>query len=105
MQTLENAGFTRVVGAQDGFSPDAQLLIDIRGFEVTLDAQPSAHVKVAAKLLGADGKIIEGKDFESSSSAEGADPAAVFAALNVAFGKVAYDLGIWMRTAVKAQSS
>jgi phospholipid/cholesterol/gamma-HCH transport system substrate-binding protein len=104
VQTLENAGFTRVVGAQDGFSPDAQLLIDIRGFEVTLDPQPSAHVKVAAKLLGADGKIIGGRAFEGSSPAEGKDPAAAFAALDMAFGKVAYDLGVWVGTAVKPQS-
>ena len=105
VQTLENAGFTRVAGAQDGLTPDAQLLIDIRSFEVALDPQPSAHVKIAAKLLGADGKIIGGKDFEFSTPAEGSDPAGVFAALNAAFGKVAYDLGVWMGTAVKSQSS
>ncbi|MBV8443005.1 MAG: membrane integrity-associated transporter subunit PqiC [Hyphomicrobiales bacterium] len=104
VQTLENAGFTRVAGAQDGLSPDVQLLIDIRSFEVTLDPRPSAHVNVAAKLLGADGKIMGGKDFDGSTPAEGADPAAVFAALDEAFGKVAYDLGVWIGTTVKAQS-
>jgi phospholipid/cholesterol/gamma-HCH transport system substrate-binding protein len=104
VQTLENAGFTRVVGAQDGLSPDAQLLVDIRGFEVTLNAQPSAHVKIAAKLVGSDGKIIESKDFEATSPAEDANPEDVFAALNVAFGKVAYDLGVWIAATVKAQS-
>jgi phospholipid/cholesterol/gamma-HCH transport system substrate-binding protein len=104
VQTLENAGFSRVVSAQDGVSADAHLLIEIRGFEAALDPQPSAHVEVAAKLLSAEGKIIGSKDFEGSSPARGEDPEAVFAALNQAFGKVAYDLGAWMGATVKAQS-
>ena len=32
VQTLENAGFTRVAGAHEGFSADVQALIDIRAF-------------------------------------------------------------------------
>jgi ABC-type uncharacterized transport system auxiliary subunit len=101
---VHNAGFTRVVGAQDGLSSDAQLLIDIRGFEVALGAQPLAHVKFAAKLVGSDGKVIESKDFEGTSPAKDADSEAVFAALNETFGKVAHDLGSWIATTVKVQS-
>lgn len=104
VQTLENAGFTRVAGGQDGLSPDAQLLIDIRGFEVSLNAQPSAHVKIAAKLVASDGKIIQSKDFEETSPAQDTNPEDVFSALNEAFGKVAYDLGVWIAATVKAQS-
>jgi ABC-type uncharacterized transport system auxiliary subunit len=78
--------------------------MDIRAFEVSLDAQPSAHVKIAAKLVGADGKIVESKDFEGTIPAEGVNSEAVFAALNQAFGKVAHDLGLWIASTVKAQS-
>ena len=100
VQTLENAGFTRVAGAQEGFSADAQLLVDIRGFEVALDPTPSAHVKVAAKLVGADGKIIGAKEFEATGPAANADADGVFAALNEAFGKVAHELGLWMEASI-----
>jgi phospholipid/cholesterol/gamma-HCH transport system substrate-binding protein len=100
VQTLENAGFARVAGAQEGFSADAQLLVDIRRFEVTLDPAPSAHVKVAAKLVGTDGKIIGAQDFEASGPAAGSSAAEAFAALNQAFGKAAYELGVWMERAV-----
>jgi ABC-type uncharacterized transport system auxiliary subunit len=100
VQTLENAGFTRVAGAQEGFSPDAQLLVDIRGFEVALDPTPSAHVKVAVKLLGADGKIIGAREFEATGPAANADADGVFAALNEAFGKVARELGLWMEATI-----
>jgi phospholipid/cholesterol/gamma-HCH transport system substrate-binding protein len=100
VQTLENAGFTRVAGAQEGFSADAQLMVDIRGFEVALAPTPSAHVKLAAKLVGADGKIIGAKEFEAVVPAANADAAGVFAALNEAFGKAARKLGLWMEATV-----
>ncbi len=96
VQTLESAGFTRAASAQDGFSPDAQLTVDIRNFEVALDPTPLAHVKFAARLLGADGKIIGDREFEATSPAVNADADGVFASLNEAFGKAAHELGLWM---------
>jgi phospholipid/cholesterol/gamma-HCH transport system substrate-binding protein len=100
VQTLENAGFTRVAGAQEGVSADAQLMVDIRSFEVALDPTRSAHVKIAAKLVGADGKIIGAREFEATSPAANADAAGVFGALNDAFGKVAHELGLWMEATI-----
>ncbi len=105
VQTLENAGFTRIAGAQDGFSPDAQLTVDIRNFEVALDPTRSAHVKIAAKLLGLDGKIIGAKDFEATSPAANADADGVFAALNEAFGKAAHELGLWMEATIEKSAN
>ena len=96
VQTLESAGFTRAASAQDGFSPDAQLTVDIRNFEVALDPTPLAHVKFAARLIGADGKIIGDREFEATSPAVNADADGVFASLNEAFGKAAHELGLWM---------
>ena len=96
-----DAGFTRAASAQDGFSPDAQLTVDIRNFEVALDPTALAHVKIADRLLGADGKIIGDREFEATSPAVNADADGVFAALNEAFGKAAHELGLWMEKTPK----
>jgi phospholipid/cholesterol/gamma-HCH transport system substrate-binding protein len=100
VQTLENAGFTKVNASREGFSADVQVLLDIRSFEVLLDPSPTARVDLSVKLLGADGKILGAKDFQAIRAAAGADAPAVFAALNEAFGKVAYDLALWIETTV-----
>jgi phospholipid/cholesterol/gamma-HCH transport system substrate-binding protein len=100
VQTLENAGFTKVNASREGFSADIQLLLDIRSFEVALDPAPVAHVDLAVKLLGADGKIVARQDFQASSPATGADARAVFTALNQAFGKAASDFAVWMRATI-----
>jgi ABC-type uncharacterized transport system auxiliary subunit len=75
-------------------------MVDIRSFEVALDPTRSAHVKIAAKLVGADGKIIGAREFEATSPAANADAAGVFGALNDAFGKVAHELGLWMEATI-----
>jgi phospholipid/cholesterol/gamma-HCH transport system substrate-binding protein len=96
VETLENAGFAHVAAAREGLAADMHVTLDIRAFEMNLQPTPSAHVNFVAKLLGADGKIIAAQSFEASSPASSAGAADAFAALNQAFGKAAYDFGVWM---------
>jgi phospholipid/cholesterol/gamma-HCH transport system substrate-binding protein len=99
-QTFENAGFTRVAKPTEGFAADIQVLLDIQSFELRFSPDVSAHVEISVKLLGADGKIRGARTFQASASAAGADAPAAFAALNQAFGKVAYDLVVWVEQMV-----
>jgi phospholipid/cholesterol/gamma-HCH transport system substrate-binding protein len=98
VQTLENAGFSHAVVAHEGIFADLQVTLDIRAFEVALDPTPSAHVEFMAKLIGADGKVVGARNFEAWSPAASANATDAFGALNQAFGKAAYDFGVWMQT-------
>jgi phospholipid/cholesterol/gamma-HCH transport system substrate-binding protein len=97
VQTLENAGFSRAVAGHEGISADLQVTLDIRAFEVALDPTPAAHVDFMAKLVGADGRIINAQNFEAWSPAASTNAADAFVALNQAFSKAAYDFGVWMQ--------
>jgi cholesterol transport system auxiliary component len=77
-----------------------QLQIDIRAFQLTLAAEPTADVEFAARLLGNDGKIIDARLFRASVPAKAADARAAAAALNEAFGKTAVELVVWAAAAM-----
>ena len=100
VQTLENAGFSRAVIGREGAFADIQLTLDIRAFEIALDPTPTAHIDFMAKLVGADGKVVNAQNFEAWSPAASANAADAFVALNQAFGKAAYDFGVWMQAAI-----
>jgi phospholipid/cholesterol/gamma-HCH transport system substrate-binding protein len=97
LESFENAGFEHVGKALDGFTPELQLLLDIRSFQVSLAASPSARINISAKVLGADGKIAAERDFIADAAATGADSPAAAAALNAAFQTVARDIVDWAR--------
>jgi phospholipid/cholesterol/gamma-HCH transport system substrate-binding protein len=94
-ESLEAAGFQDAAKSTDGFSAEAQILLDIRAFEVSLAPERLADVTIAAKILNADGKIVAARTFSAEIPASGADADAATAALSKAFCKVAYDLAMW----------
>jgi phospholipid/cholesterol/gamma-HCH transport system substrate-binding protein len=101
IQSFENAGLLRsVVRPMDALTPDRQLQIDIRRFQLTVEAEPVAEVEFAARLLASDGKIIDARIFRASVPAGAADAAAAAAALNEAFGKAAVELVAWTTAAM-----
>ena len=55
VESFENAGFAHVGKAMDGFTPEVQLLLEIRSFDISL-VPPSARIEISAKWLGADAK-------------------------------------------------
>jgi phospholipid/cholesterol/gamma-HCH transport system substrate-binding protein len=97
VESFENAGFAHVSKATDGFTPDRQLLLEIRSFEVTTAAPATARIEIAARWLGADGKIAAERDFHGAAPASAADSPAVAAALNQAFQPVARDIVDWAK--------
>jgi len=97
IQTLEAAGFTHVSRNFDGFASDYQLVLDIRGFEISLDPSPQANVEINAKLIGKGGRILASRVFGETAPAKGADAPDAAEALGVAFGKAANELASWTR--------
>lgn len=97
VESFESAGFTHIAKATDGFTPEVQLMLGIRAFEVSLTPQPTAQVEIVAKFLGADGKIAAMRSFRASAPATATDTPAAVAALNVAFGSLARDLVAWAK--------
>ena len=95
LESLENAGFSHVGKATDGFTPELQLLLDVRSFQVSLAAPPTARIEIAAKLLGADAKIAAEHTFSAEAAATGLDGPAAAAALNEAFQIVARQIVTW----------
>jgi phospholipid/cholesterol/gamma-HCH transport system substrate-binding protein len=101
LQGFENAGLSSNVGRpRDGFTPDYQLVLDIRRFQVATSASPVAEIAFVAKVLGGDGKIVAARTFEATAPAATTDPSAAAAALNEAFGKGARELVLWASEAV-----
>ena len=97
VQSLENAGFSHVAKSMDGFTPDVQILLDIRSFAVSLTPPLAAKIEISAKILGADSKIVAERVFRAEAPATGGDTPAAAAALNAAFQHVARDIVEWAR--------
>jgi phospholipid/cholesterol/gamma-HCH transport system substrate-binding protein len=100
VESFESAGFTHVAKPTDGFTPEIQLLLEIRSFEVALTPKPVAQIEITAKLLGADSKITATRSFTASVPATGTDTPAATAALNAAFGSLARELVAWAKDSI-----
>jgi ABC-type transport auxiliary lipoprotein component len=72
-ESFENAGFAHVGKAMDGFTPEVQLLLEIRSFDISLVAPSSARIEISAKSLGADGRISAERRFSATAPATGGD--------------------------------
>jgi phospholipid/cholesterol/gamma-HCH transport system substrate-binding protein len=100
VESLEKAGFTHAAKTTDGFTSEAQLLLEIRSFEVSLSEPPMARIEISAKLLGSDGKIIAERAFSATApAAKDAGSSAAAAALNEAFQAIARDIVLWTEAA------
>ena len=96
IQTFENAGLLKAVSRpSEGITADHQLLIDIRQFQLSRQAAPTADVAFAAKLVSAQGRIVDARVFQASVPAKAATAPAAAAALDEAFGKCVTDLVLW----------
>jgi phospholipid/cholesterol/gamma-HCH transport system substrate-binding protein len=96
IQSFENAKLIRAVTRpNEAITADFQLLTDIRKFQIATAPEPTAEVEFAAKILGANGKILDGQVFRASAPVKSLDDAVAVAALNEAFAKTATDLVAW----------
>ena len=98
--SLENAGFAHVGKAMDGFTPDGQLLLEIRAFQVAPGAPAVARIEIFAKWLAADGKIAAQRSFLATAPATAVDGPAGAAALDEAFQTIARDIVGWARASL-----
>jgi phospholipid/cholesterol/gamma-HCH transport system substrate-binding protein len=96
IQTFENAGLLRAVARPtDNVTADYQLVIDIRKFQILRREESIAEVAFAAKIVSAQGRIIEARLFQAGVPAKTLTAPAAAAALDEAFGKCATDLVLW----------
>ena len=97
IQGFENAGYLKVGTDAGGLSADYQLLVDIRQFRIaTAPAPGAAAIAFSAKILDADGEVVDARIFQATVPAPATDTAAAAAhALDAAFGKAATDMIVW----------
>ena len=96
IQSFENAKYLRVLArSPDGLTPEHQLLVDIRQFQISMQPDAVAEVEFAAKLLTGDGRIVDARVFRASAPGNATDPALAAAALSQAFSRAAGELVSW----------
>jgi len=101
IQSFENANLLRsVLRPVEGLTASHQLVIDIRNFQLSLSAAPTAEVEFSAKILADNGKIVDARIFRATVPAATADAPAAAAALNEAFGKTAVELVVWASSVI-----
>jgi phospholipid/cholesterol/gamma-HCH transport system substrate-binding protein len=93
IQSFENAGLA-VARSSENITADNQLYIDLRKFQLSASASPSAEVEFGAKI-SANGRLLGARVFECSSAPKSANAAGAVDALNEAFGKCATQLVQW----------
>jgi phospholipid/cholesterol/gamma-HCH transport system substrate-binding protein len=97
IQGFENAGYLRVGNDSAGLTADYQLHVDIRQFRIaTIPAPAAAEIEFSAKLLDADGKLVDARIFHATVPATAIDTASgAAAALDAVFGNAATDMIVW----------
>lgn len=96
VQTFENFSLQRAVTrASTDVSPDQQLLVDIRSFQISADKEAAAEVVLTAKVVAKDGRVLASRIFTGRVPLAEIDPARAAAAINQAFGQVAVDIVVW----------
>jgi phospholipid/cholesterol/gamma-HCH transport system substrate-binding protein len=79
----------------DGVQFDDQLMIDIRRFQISTDAEPIANIALSARILDKDGKVLAARLFEQGQKLDKVEPPAAAAAFTDAFGRLAKDVIAW----------
>ncbi|MBN9043206.1 MAG: hypothetical protein BGP05_04450 [Rhizobiales bacterium 62-47] len=74
---------------------DYQLLIDIRRFQITTDADPVADIGLSVRILDKNGKIVASRLFQETQTLDKLEPAAAVIAFNDAFARIAKGIIAW----------
>jgi phospholipid/cholesterol/gamma-HCH transport system substrate-binding protein len=102
VDSFENAGFARVGKAMDGFTPEIQLLLEIRCFEIIPGEPAQARIEIFGKWLTVDGKIAAQHSFVATAPATAISGPAGAMALNEAFQTVAREIVAWAHTTLQS---
>lgn len=96
IQSFENYDVAHApLRAADGVPADFQLVIDIRGFQIAMEPEPSAQIGLSAKILDKSGRVIAARLFQSEKKLEGLNPQSAASAFSGAFGGIAGDIVGW----------
>jgi phospholipid/cholesterol/gamma-HCH transport system substrate-binding protein len=100
IQSFENAGVP-VARSSENVTADNQLFLDLRKFQLSASAAPSAEVEFGAKIVSANGRLLGARIFECSAAPKSANAAETVDALNEAFGKCATQLVEWTASLIR----
>jgi phospholipid/cholesterol/gamma-HCH transport system substrate-binding protein len=104
LRGLEDAGrFAGVSRPLEGVTSDAQLLLDVRKFQISPEV--TAEVEIGCKLIAADGRIITTRTFRATAPVAGQGAAAAVKALNRAFAEAGAQLLSWTAQAASEPSA
>lgn len=96
VQAFENFSLQRgVTRTSPDVSPEQQLLVDIRSFNIEAAGEPVAEVALSAKIVSKDGHILASKIFSGKASLKELTAATSVAAINAAFTGVASEIVVW----------
>ncbi len=87
----------------EGATPDYQLAIDIRHFDIAPAPEALARAEISAKLIGTDGKIVAAKVFSETTPVKSQEEAEAAQALDTAFGRIAANLIAWTKSTIASQ--
>lgn len=101
VQSFENAGYARVLGrGPDTVKADHQLLIELRRFLVSAGNGSNADVEFGARIVDANGRIIDTRIFRRVVSVKSLEGRDIAAALGEAFTQVVTELVLWTSAAI-----
>lgn len=101
VQSFENAQYMRALGrVPEGTRGDFQLLIDIRRFHVNGGPAAVAEIELAAKIISADGRIVDARMFRATNPVVSRNAEVSAKALSDAFEKIATEIVLWTCAAI-----
>jgi len=100
IQAFENAGLA-VARSSENVTADNQLFLDLRRFQLSASAVPSAEVEFGAKIVSTNGRLLGTRIFECNSAPKSVNAAGTVDALNEAFGKCATQLVQWTANLIR----
>lgn len=104
IESFEAAGLGRWFGRPvDMATPELQLLVEIRQFQILAGDRPEAAVTLNARLVTADGKVKSARMVQRRQAITALEAAPAAAAFNTAFGEAAKDILPWAVEALQAK--
>ncbi len=104
-QSFENAGALGEVSRfAEGSTPDYQLSIGIRRFQIVEEPQFMAEAEISARLIASDGHMVAARVFSAKEPAQSKEEAEAARALSSAFGAIASNLIGWTRETMAAKA-
>ena len=101
IEAIQNANLFASAGRPtETGSPDYQLQIDIRSFDVSATPSPSVEVSLAATILNADNKVIAERVFRQTAPIATVSAADALPGLNKAFVAIESELIAWVSGAL-----